>query len=377
MLWLALFAAAEIIYVLQRGGRILVVLTGLLVVFRASRLLIGDDPRFTAAYEMTNNLFFALAAAALIISKGPRLHRQIVTFLGVSIPVMIGQLIGWPDWLHAIRTDAHGEGIEGTQMMQTLFNPDKEAGYTTIQSRPAGLLHANNFLSVVILFAMAIQFGRSRGRNLSRGDVFLVAVMVLAMAKIAYLAFIVFTVVHLIWGTSDQKALFGKRWVLALSFLTIFYFFFPGVFLYDLSPNNIYLNYAVRVADLRAAISGISDIQVGITGIGGEQLFWQGYNAGSESGYAAIAQSLKLLAPIFLIGAVVFFRRLSVLREGSPEIVAMARNGFVILILAPLVTSFFGNPFFSFAMGPVFCPWLVYHFADHMHGAAHPKHAYI
>ena len=45
----------------------------------------------------------------------------------------------------------------------------RDLDYQTIQARPSGLLHSNNFLSVIVLFAVALELGDRRRRRRASG----------------------------------------------------------------------------------------------------------------------------------------------------------------------------------------------------------------
>jgi len=358
LLWLAILAAAEIIITLHSGTTFAVLLS-FLVAFKAAQVVAGGSAAVIIGYELVNALIFAFAGAAVLAFRRDVLERQLRRFFTWSIPVMILQLYGKPDWIQALRTDSHSKGGDvREQILPSLFESNS-AGFNTIQSRPAGLLHANNFLSIVILFALAVHFRRSKGRSIDASDVVLMAVLVLSMAKIAFLSFIVFSVVYLMRGPGDTRVRVGKLLGLLGLFLLLFYIFFPGIFLYDLSPNNAILNYAIRVADLRAVLSGVSVVDVvQIKGIDGSQLAVIGLEAGTQSGYSAAARFAPFLLVVLPIIGAVYYLRYRMLPRNGGTLRDLSVNSLLVLFLSPLITSFAGNPFFSFALAGLALPWV-------------------
>jgi hypothetical protein len=360
LLWVAILAAAEIIVVFHPGSTF-IILFSLLAMLRAAQLVLGAKSSLSMSYEVVNGLIFLIAGGAVLAFRRRVLERQLKTLFALSVPVMLLQVYGKPAWVQVLRTDAHtfgGGPVAREAMLPSLFESNS-GGFNTTQARPAGLLHANNFLSIVLLFAFALHFRRSKGRALGRTDVLLMAVVVLSMAKIGFLAFIAFSLVYLVRGPLDARVRVAKMWGLLFLFLAGFYVLFPGVFLYDLSPNNALLNYAIRVADLRAAVAGASVVDVvQVQGIDGSQLAVAGLEAGTQSGYSAAARFWPYLLVIVALFGVLFYLRLRRLPAEGPDRRDLAINAVLVLLLSPLITSFAGNPFFAFALGGLALPWL-------------------
>lgn len=359
LLWMAILAAAEIVYVLLRAPQVLAVVGVLIVGLRAASAALGASGTITATYEMVNSLLFALAGVAVVRWRGDVLERQLRTFFIVTVPFMLAQLVGWPAWTQAWRTDAHGDESMRRVMVRTLFEREGVEGFPSLQARPAGVLHANNFLSIVMLFAMAFLFDRSRGGKLRSVEVAFMIVLVLTMAKVLYIGFLVFTVLYLVRGPRSRRVWLGKMWGVLLLAMGTYYLLFPGVFLFDLSPNNALLNYAIRMADLRAVLGGLDFADVTVEGFGGITLELAGIPAGSQSAIAAAARHFVLLTMVVPVVFIAYFHALASLRRRNPELTGLAVNGAVMLGLALLITSFVGNPFFGFTASLVLLPWLV------------------
>ncbi len=358
LLWVAILAAAEVIIVLHSGFAF-AVLIAMLVAVRAARV-VAPVAALDMAYDAVNGLIFLVAGAAIFAFRREVLERQLKAFFAWSIPLLLVQLYGKPSWIQALRTDAHTAASGGSreEMLPSLFDSNS-ANLSTTQARPAGLLHANNFLSIVVLFGLAVIFRRSRVRSIQAMDVFTMAVLVLSMAKIGYLSFIVFSVIYLVRGPADTRARIGKLWLLLGVFLGTFYLLFPGIFMFDMSLNNAILNYAVRMADLQAVLTGVSMVDVvQINGVGGAQLAVVGLEAGTQSGYSVAAKYARFLVPLAMITVALFALRFRRIPRHDSELRDLSLNGVLLLFLTPLITSFAGNPFFAFSLAGLALPWV-------------------
>jgi len=357
LLWLGILAAAEVVIVVGRGVKVFALAAALVIGFRIARIYLGESPAMSFGYSSAYGVLIIVAGAAILTHRLEMLHSQARFFLLLSVPVMLLQIYG-VDWVHALRTDLHGFGMEARTMIPTLFESNRNLAYTTIQARPAGLLHANNFLSLVLLLVMAIQFARPTDGRLARGDFPFLAVIALAMAKIVLLGFVVLTIVYAVVGPDEKRRRVLKLWGVLGCFLAIYFVLFPGLFLHNLSPSLALLNYTIRLADLRAALAGIPMINVALQGFGGGRLMVLDIEAGSQSGYAAIARYLPALSVILLCLLPFHFLRMRDLKRGRPELAELARNGLVVAVLAPLITSFIGNPVFALLGAPLALPWI-------------------
>jgi hypothetical protein len=355
LLWIGLLAATEIILVVRGSGRVLLVIIAMLLGFRATGVVLGGSAEAVAGYTLANGVLYGLAAITVVIDDPERVHRQGYRFLAWSVPVMVLQLYGAPEWLQLWRTDVHNDA----GLMPTLFHTDPNEGFSTLQVRPAGFMHANNFLSIIVLFLMAFHLARLRGKRLTKPDVALITVIVLAMSKLLYASFIIFTLLYLVVGTREQRRRIMKLWGLMAVCLAVYFALFPGVFLYNLSPNLALLNLGIRVADLRAALAGAAVADVSIQGLGGLELNRADIEAGTQSGYSSIARFLPMLVAVSVVALPLYAYKLRQLRRRRPDLAEIARNTALAFVVAPVISPFFGNPYFAYASGAMMLPWFV------------------
>jgi hypothetical protein len=351
ILWLSVAAAAEIVFVLQGAGRTVLLTLGLAVALRVVR---GGSSGATLVYELTLGWLYAAAGAAMLLHRPEVLRRQMRAFLLLSIPLMVLQIYGEPGWVYAARL-AEYDAAAGA-LRATLFEP--EGLFPAIQARPSGILSSSALLSLVVTFILVLVLADRRARRLSLADGALVAVVVLASAKIVYLTFLILSVAGAMAGPGERRRHIAKLWMLLGIFLGIFYLFFPGVVTYNLSPSRALFNYAIRAADFHAALSGTPTTQVTVQGLGGLELTSGEIPAGSQSAYSKFAWLLPFVAVIVVLLVPFYVRRMSALRAARPELAELARNGLLFLALMPLITSFVGTPLFSFGVGAAALPWL-------------------
>jgi hypothetical protein len=359
LLWISILAALELVYSHPRLA--LMGLTALaIIVFSRALRLVTAGPIIDSTYTAGLALLYGTAGAVVVWTKPKMLNRQFAALLFLSAPLMVVQLTGGPDWdwVHMWRTDSHNaSGYE--LFVPILGQTNPQSGWGTFQLRPAGIIYANNFLSIVVLFGMALHLARMEGRRLAHSDRFLAAVLTLAMAKLLFLAYLVFLSGYLIFGSADRRWRMLKLTSLLTLFLALYWWLFPGAFIYNLSPTSILLNFTIRWADLLGSLTGggvISLIAENLNGVSTYTIL-----TGSESGYAKIGRRLPWLAAMALVMLPVYVGRLRTIWRHDPQLGRIVINIAVAACLAPLITWFLTGPFFLCAAGAAFLPLAALH----------------
>lgn len=358
LIWIALLSAAIIVLVLQRAVRVFLFAFISIVVLRIVRLNLGPLPELEFGYHLATGLLFGVAGAAIFIHRCEVLHRQMMVFVFLSIPFMLLQILGVP-WSRVLRTDDSGT-VADYELGSLLFQSEEGVGLNVLQLRPAGLLHANVFLSIVMLPTMAIHFSRWQGSRLEWRDVAVLSVVVLGMNKILILATMVFALWYLVAGPTGNRLRMAKYVGVAGLLILLYSFLFPGAIARNLSPELIYVNFAIRLADVQAVLAGLPATEVVVEGWDDTVLRTGTYAAGAQSAIAALARHWQLALALSIVVGLLLIHRLRVLRRNRPDLANLARNGLVASFLALLITSFLGSPFFAFwAGGFVVMPFLI------------------
>ena len=192
-MWLATLAAVEIVLVLDRSRWSLWFSLALIFGSRLVRILLSPGPEIELIYNLGMCGLFGLAAVALVQHRSHLLERQFQLFVAISVPLMLLQLLGYPEIVYILRTDIHST----LPIQFALFQDDPLIVYETIQARPSGVVYANNILVIVLLLILAIQLGSWTEGGRASGDAWLAAIVTLSMSKLAFLSIIVLTCINL------------------------------------------------------------------------------------------------------------------------------------------------------------------------------------
>jgi len=354
--WLNVLAAIAITWSFFRNKSwLMMVILGLLL-SKSGRIVIGDTSTFLIIYTIFLAILFC-AAGIVVASERPGLiKKQMMIFCMLSVPIMLLQLTGVSEWTQLLRTDFHGE--DSITQFPTLFVDEEDLVITTFQARPAGFLYANNFLSLPVMFALGLYYGRNKTNKLTLNDMVLCAIVVLSMAKIVFLTLAVITLWILIAGDLQKKIKMVKVMLLLSFMIGVYSVFFPGVFAYNTSLYNAYVNFTIRRMDLSTSMSGdvLSEIQ--LENQEGD-LYTKTLQGEHESGYAIIAGIL----PYLLIGVLSLFplylKRLRKLRCRSGKMADSALLILFAIALSPLAASFIEGTLYWFIAGFAFLPLFI------------------
>jgi len=190
-------------FVFRKKSLILLVIFGFLLT-KTGRIVFGDQSYFLGGYIIFVGILFCIAGSVAAFQFSRLIYRQVILFCLFSIPLMLLQLIGVGEWTQFHRTDI--DNLEyGLTQFPTLFVGVNNVVINGLQVRPSGFCWANNFLSIVIMFALGLHYGKLKSHKITWKDAVLCAITVLAMAKIVFLAFGVIILWLLIFGESWKK----------------------------------------------------------------------------------------------------------------------------------------------------------------------------
>ncbi len=360
-------ACASVVVVSALGARSVwpPLLIGGLFVSRLMRLNDAAGPLYYL-YGVPLFTLFTLAGAIIALERRELLFRQLRFYLLLSVPFMLLQVAGAGDWTLALNTETLAvpkeQIAEARTTHPTLFVPPSEAEFAIGQSRPAGFMHANNVLSLVIMFALALQFGRIRSSRVTRADALFCAAMVLAMAKIVVLGFLVMV----FWLHVRRPGLVRARMqrVVALTVLLygVYALLFPALFVHHFNEQHVSYSVFIRLNDFVASLDpGLPGVHWLSSLLRGTPNRLSEAAAGSLSGYGNISHALPLLIPLGLVAA--FFLRLGFSRFG--KVCSTGANvAFLVLLMAllfPAAVPIWPSPLYWFILGVGLMPlpWLL------------------
>lgn len=342
---------ACIVVVTTFPGRIWsIALVLLTVALRAARGLmpIGDEAA-VIAYTVVSSLLFGAAGAIMAASRPRRLHRQLTGFMLISLPLMFLQLVGVGAWTQTLRLDFHMLGEEKLEQVRTLLVPPDEVEITTLQARPAGFLHANNFLSLFLVFALALQLGRRAPLRFSWRDVGLLAVLTLAMSKTAFLAFFLMLLVMLVAGDRARRRYALKSGAVFVACISTYAVLFPGVFAFTMSFDLMRLNLNVRVAEV-LLVSGQPRLERLADQFSADELS-RIKDDSAQSAYGILAARPTLVLGGALVAGPLYLLALRRVASRRPQWKMGALLGAAALLSVLGMTSFMGSLAFALMAG--------------------------
>jgi hypothetical protein len=321
----------------------------------------------SAVYFVALNGTFLIVGIIVALEAPTLVYRQLRFVLALCVPIMFLQVMGAGEWTQALNTEylmTEADSWVPKDVHPMLFKALDyvEWHYSVGQGRPAGLTHANNVLSLLIIFGFVLQFGRVKRPRVTWTDAVLVTTMVMAMAKIV-LAVVILLMLWM-WFLRDAESRKRATGILFLSIICygIYALLFPGLFEMQLSAYKIMYSITVRIFDLIEAFTGLEDSQrAAIVNMMGDAQSYDYYSeddVGKLSGYALILNYWPVLVAAGLIMTPLFFKGLSGLRANFPSIAATAFGAALTVVLYPAAVPFFRAQLYWYIFGFAAIPFL-------------------
>ncbi len=304
-----------------------------------------------------------------IYGENPKLlYKQIILFFLISIPFMICQITGvssifmqWnTDYAHSI--DVLDLSEIGTfkliPVYPTLFIELDELNYQIGQGRPSGLLNANNILSIFVLIGVVLNLITTKTVNVRYSDLVVICILVLTMSFMAFFGTLLlyiygFLFVGRVWRIKSLKLL-----IMLFTFLSLYYFFFPGLFKVNFGESKFLMSTLTRGLDIANALgfSGINDILF-------DQVSQVGLSFSEDSSYSQISLILKseflipllfsvLFITLFYLKRAILFKK--VRRKNTREFGIFLFS----LVLSQFAIPYLEAPSFQFLLGFALYPLL-------------------
>lgn len=353
--WLSLIFGLFIILRSYKNYRLFFLLFCGLIAARFFRVAVGDVMVFQSIYTIFLALFYCYASAAMII-KYPLITIKTIRWICyISAPLMLLQAMGIAEWSHYLRTDDHGQGFV---QYPALFSDYGEIPLTTIQTRPSGIFHANNLLSLFAVFACVLQLATIRDKHIFPSDIPVFLVAVLTMSKFVFVVLILIFLRQIVFAGRSEKIRAFKLTLLVSFYISAYAFLFPGFFEYNFSFQNYYLGIMIRLYDILSAMDGIQMTGALITNAAGVATLYE--STGAQSGYAIIFSLPKeiwlLIGIIGLFVAYKFLKRINILSPYHKDIAILSM---ILLFTMPVITGFLTGPLFWFFSGGILLPFII------------------
>lgn len=331
---------------------------------RALRAMVGGRVSDLVYYFAINAVFF-MAATVIAYGYAKLVRRQINRFFFLSVPLMVLQVAGAGVWTQALNTEYFVEETahKVKAVYPTLFVPFDDVQYSVGQGRPAGFMHSNNVLSLVILLGVVLNAARTRG-SLTAGDLFVSAAMILAMAKIVFLGFFVIILWILLLERGVVRRYAVRLVALVVVWGVVYRFFFPGLFELQLSAYKVFYSVFVRLYDLIRVLPIREEFKAVLERwlAWGEKLELAPYAYASEhdmgtlSGYAVAIGNWPYFTVAFVLALPILWKSIRLLRTQPRERRLAAIFGTIVAVLYPAAVPFFRAQLYWYLAGFAFLP---------------------
>jgi hypothetical protein len=291
----------------------------------------------------------AMTGMIMAIERRVLVRRQAAVIMILSAPLMLLQVSGAGAWTQVLTTHGIiGEESVSKEGMPTLFVPAPISNVTNVQTRPAGFLHASEFASLIILFALVLLL-TSRGRRQRPAEAATCAAAVLSMAKIVLLT----AGVAIAWGYIIGDSRFRQRARACAIWLTVFLLLyrvvFPGLFDANLGADAFAFSLLSRAYDVASVLGygSLVDQQL-------YQVLHQSMNVAEGetlSGIGQIVRYLPYFGAVAVLGAIPFIVAFRRMRRLSPAAVQLASTMTICILLFLVAAPFLSSPVFWFCMG--------------------------
>ena len=372
--WVSLLLVAYVI-IRAFGTRIWpYALLGAIVLGRLA--MVAKMPGAQFVYFGSVFTLFAYAGVLLAIDVPETLERQSRMFFLLSVPVMILQVAGVAEWLHAFNTlyavvDLNENIIRPTiRMVPTLFTSRDELFATRIsdyenffsmQVRPPGLTHSSAMLAFFILAGAALYFGRMKGSRATWDGLILVSVVALSGAKLALLGFVLIALwSYLRSDAALRRRIRGVAGMFAAAIL-LMALVFPAALRHNLGIDTFETSFFIRGADALLKIAPeivwrMPAVLEVIDTYQASHFSEETFGKGIHSGIATLFFALPILAVVALLTFPWILRGIRHCRAVSPETVRTAGLMAIAVLLAPLATPVFGAQMYALCTGIAFMP---------------------
>ena len=338
--------------------------------------------RLLAALGGTESLrevgFAALAivfavAGAMMYGRNPfLLHKQLVVYLALCIPIMVMQIMGVSQFLmgwdmgytHSV-LDILSPGEIGTfkevPLYPTLFVESSDNfEYSIGQGRPVGLMYGNNPLSVIVAIAVAVNLAITRTSRIKFSDIVVTGAVVLTAGRLVYGTTILLYLWFLIFGVRERRLLVLKLIIVFAIVLLLYYILFPGLFIANFSKEMMMVSIMLRLVDLLRAVGlyNFFDSTGQLSALAFD--YKPSFVYEVHEGYSSVATLIrsKLLIPslfVIIAGSILYVYRVR-------NMISRPAMVYVVTLMACVLTQF-GVPFvkagsfqliMGFALFPLF-----------------------
>ncbi|NQU33081.1 MAG: hypothetical protein HQ521_07585 [Bacteroidetes bacterium] len=338
-----------------------VILFTLTIIFKSFELVFSNDI-VTFIGKMLLGVIFIISGAKIYGKNPGLLHKQLIIFMILSIPVMLLQItgvsyifMGWnTEIAHDLSILSYEEigSFKNFHLYPTLFVKSKELIYFIAQGRPSGLLYSNNVLSVFVTITIALNFILVKDIKIRYSNIIITIALVLTRSLLCIGTTLLIYLIFILLGSSWWRKRAGMFLRLLIFVSLGYWFIFPGLFDAFFSESKLYGSLLPRLIDIGNVlhldfVDGLFKSQRAMLNLS---------HLNMEDSYSGISIILKSVAAIPIsIGLVILTKmyisrlRTFIYYANYPIIVYMV---FIITcIITQLGVPYLGAPSFQFILG--------------------------
>ncbi len=238
-----------VVIVIGLGATAYIALTGML-------FLLDKLTGIRLPYIIFLNVLFLFAGAVVVVRHRHLVTKTLIAIVVVSGAIMFLQVAGVGEWTQALTT--HGFISDTLSLSKapepTLFVSYLDTAANFLQGRPAGLFHANQFASLIVVVTLALTMAQSGKRSMLL-DTLVCVTAVLTMAKVVILALILLAGYFFLFTGQDGKRIAFRFGFLSAAALAAYAVLFPGLIqVYLFSGQTIWVSIFARVLELGSMV---------------------------------------------------------------------------------------------------------------------------
>jgi hypothetical protein len=320
---------------------------------KLASVAMGKPPTVEMIYRIFV-LILLMALGVIYVSRHLDLiYKQIMIISLLNVVLMILQVSNVGDWTGFLYT-----GSEEIVTYDIFFVPIDQYYASMFQTRPTGFLRASSVLSSVLLFAMALHFGREKNR-IWWGTIIISAMIVLAGARINYLGYLLMGLLIIVKGNRVLRKHVAYSLLSMIIVMIGYSYFFPALFQNFWRLEVLTSSFYIRMNDIINTLGPENTIRMMLE----EPLRYTPrlYTTEITSGYTILIQySLYILALSFILIPyyITAFRKHIQTFPDLKWVTILCLLVFVVYPAAAPVFSEFRGQFYwvigGFALSPIF-----------------------
>lgn len=324
------------------------------IIFSKLASVLGDYYYLYIIYKVSLLSLFWVLGIIYFYRYRDLLYKQVLIFGIFNLLMMIFQILNLGDWTQFLSTEStfkHAQKIT----YDILFADINHLQYSVIQARPSGFLRSNNILSGVLIFAMALHFSRDKERLLW-GSIVLIAMMVLASARIVYTGYVLMVLLMLFMGNRVQKNNILITIVTLVFLLLVYYFFFPGLFINFWTFDTFFYNFYIRLNDIMSVFDrgSIPRKLLGEFLVDTPTASWD--TEEGLSGYTLLAKYLPYLIVLLFLFVPLYIKYFRIQNKIFPHLRWVTSLCLIFFIFYPAAVPILRDQFYWFAGGFALSP---------------------